>query len=269
MISNNKTNITGHMIVKNEDQWVWFAINSVLSSVDSLFIYDTGSTDKTVKIIKSIKSKKIKFENHRTSTRSAITKLREKQISHTKTKWFWVIDGDEIYPNKTTEEVLKATKKNYKTIAVRRYDLIGDVYHKQAETVGMYNLYGQKGHLVTRLFNTSKLEGLHLKGDYPNEGYFTSDNKSTRHINTKDAYITKNRLYHSMYLKRSSLNESKIFNRGKYRIETGIKIKDSLPEIFYKKRPKFIPDPLRKRSIGYEVLASLITPIKNLKRKIK
>ena len=54
--------ITGHMIVQNEEQWVWYAIHSVLPFVEKLFIYDTGSTDKTVSLISSIKSKKIAFQ---------------------------------------------------------------------------------------------------------------------------------------------------------------------------------------------------------------
>ena len=47
------------MIVKNEDQWVFYAINSVLPYVDELIITDTGSTDHTLELIRSIHSPKI------------------------------------------------------------------------------------------------------------------------------------------------------------------------------------------------------------------
>jgi glycosyltransferase involved in cell wall biosynthesis len=51
--------ITVHMVVKNEDQWIWYSIQSVLQYVDKILITDTGSTDHTVEIIKSIKSPKL------------------------------------------------------------------------------------------------------------------------------------------------------------------------------------------------------------------
>ena len=43
--------VTAHMVVMNEEKWIWFAIKSVVDYMDRLIIYDTGSTDKTVEII--------------------------------------------------------------------------------------------------------------------------------------------------------------------------------------------------------------------------
>lgn len=54
--------VTAHMIVKNEDQFIWYAISSVLPYVDKFIIFDTGSTDKTVEIIRLFKDKKIVFK---------------------------------------------------------------------------------------------------------------------------------------------------------------------------------------------------------------
>jgi len=39
-----KDAITAHMIVKNEEQWVWYALQSILPYVDKVIVYDTGST---------------------------------------------------------------------------------------------------------------------------------------------------------------------------------------------------------------------------------
>ena len=255
------------MVVKNEDQWIWYAIHSVLPYVDTFLLYDTGSTDNTKKIIDSIKSKKIIHEQHYIKSPLDLTKLRQKQVDQTKTDWFWVIDGDEIYPQRLAEEVVDAVEsKKYSIIAARRYDLLGDVYHRQRESVGQYNLYGHKGHLVTRLINIKKIKGLHLAGDYPNEGYFDKDGISTQKTDIKNVYITKYKLHHTMYLKRSSIQDKKMFNRGKYRIETGIKINTPLPSIFYKTPPSLNLKPLKRRGWKYELLASIITPIKNIKR---
>jgi len=262
--------ISAHMIVKNEDQWIWFAIQSVLPYVDEMLITDTGSSDKTESIIKSIESPKIKFSKVICLTPEDVTIERSKQLDATKYPWIWIVDGDEIYPEHTALECVAATKKeNYEGIVVRRYDLLGDIYHRQIETVGSYNLFGHKGHLLVRLINKDKIKGLEYRGDYPIEGFFDGKGQSILEHNPKDWYFTDSYLYHAMYLKRSSLGgKLPMFNRGKYKVESGIGIVGSFPEEFNLPRPKFVPDPLAHRGIGYELIASVVTPIKNLKRKI-
>ena len=93
--------ITVHMVVKNEEQWVWFAVNSVLNFVDRIIIYDTGSTDRTLEILKSIKSSKIEFEEKGSVTPEKLVDLRNEQIKNTKTDWFMLLDGDEVWSEKS------------------------------------------------------------------------------------------------------------------------------------------------------------------------
>ena len=51
--------IWANCLIKNEERWVWYALQSVLPYVDKILVWDTGSTDNTVEIIKTIKSNKI------------------------------------------------------------------------------------------------------------------------------------------------------------------------------------------------------------------
>jgi len=264
-----KTGITGHMIVKNEDAWVWFAIQSVLPYLDKLLIIDTGSSDQTLKCIRSIESDKIVLSQVSISSREDLTLLRNKQIQATKTNWIWIIDGDEIYTEDGAKEVVSATRQNYHGIAARRYDLLGDIYHRQDEGVGEYQLLGQQGHLLVRLINLSNFPGLHVSRPYPLEAYLDRDDQVVHSYTHDKWYITTSHLYHAMYLKRSSLGSNlPMFNRGKYKIETGIKIADKITAVFTLPRPSFVPDPLVRRGLDYELAASIITPIKNLKRKL-
>lgn len=261
--------ITVHMVVKNEDQWVWYAVTSVLPFADRILITDTGSTDRTREIVKSIKSDKIVFREELAESRSDVTAVRDRQIGMTKTPWIWVVDGDEIYTRGGAKEIVKAAESGkYRVIVVRRYDLLGDVYHRQKESVGTYSLYGQKGHLLVRLLHKEQIKGLKVEGDYPLEGYYDGTGKSVLDIPLKDVYITEKYLYHAMYLKRSSQgkNLGSMFNRTKYKIESGIPVDDTLPEVFSVRAPG-LPDPRAKRGISYELLASLITPVKDFKRK--
>lgn len=262
--------ITAHMMVKNEDQWVRYSLLSILPYVDTVLVTDTGSTDHTLEAIKSIASPKIILTETRVNTPEGVTRIREDQLKNTKTDWFWVVDGDEVYPEETAREVVRATQGVFEGIVVRRFDLLGDIYHRQLESVGQYQLFGHRGHLVTRLINQSRIKGLHYRGTYPNEGFLDGDNCSTRERNPKYWYITHNYLYHAMYLKRSSIGSNlAMFNRHKYKIESGISIgSTNIPAVFRDYPPlSWESHPLKKRSLAYESLATLITPLKNFKRK--
>lgn len=272
MINNN---LTAHMIVKNEDIFIWYAVNSVLPYVDKMIIFDTGSTDKTVDIIKSIKSHKICFKQFNIKNAEDITILRQKQLEVTQSDWFWIVDGDEIYPDCLCKEIMNTinSKGNrLEGIAVKRYDLLGDIYHYQSEKVGTYNLFGRKGHLAIRLLNKKNLPGLHIKGIYPYEGYYDSKGIEVIYHAPEKFLITKDRLFHAMYLQRSILgnNLSGTFHRRKYKIELGNKFENErvLPEVFNTVRPSFVPDVTVRRDFLYELIASIITPVKMIKRKI-
>ena len=170
-----KNFITGHMIVKNEQKWIWFAIQSVIDYLDELLIYDTGSTDKTVEIIKSIKSPKIKFSQKGEVDRKRLVELRKLQLKETKSSWFFLIDGDEIWPEKNLQKListLKTLPENKKAVVVRTRNCVGDIYHYQGELAGDYQILGMRGHFNTRAFRNG--QGLTIKGEYPLEFYCDS-----------------------------------------------------------------------------------------------
>lgn len=262
-------NITAHMVVKNEDRWVWYAIQSVLPYIDVFLITDTGSTDHTINLIKSIKSPKIKFTQTKASTPQDITEVRNQQITNTHTEWIWIVDGDELYPDSLCREItsnLDGEKK--KGIVVRRFDLLGDIFHYQSEAVGVYEMYGQKGHFSLRLLRVSQIIGLCYRGDYPYEGFYDDEGVSVLSYAKEHFYFTQEKYFHAGYLQRSTLgaNLKDMFNRNKYKIEKGITIETNAPVVLQKKHP-FNIDPFKKRSRMYEITASLITPIKQAKRR--
>ena len=46
--------ITAHCLVKNEENFVGYAIKSVVDFVDKVIVFDTGSTDKTIETVQSL-----------------------------------------------------------------------------------------------------------------------------------------------------------------------------------------------------------------------
>jgi len=114
-----KTNLTIHCVVKNEEKWIWFALRSILDIADKVLVYDTGSSDRTVDIIKRIKSKKIIFEEKGEVDAKGLTQLRKDQLKRTKTEWFLILDGDEIWPKNTKKELVEkiiSTKVDWRSL---------------------------------------------------------------------------------------------------------------------------------------------------------
>src|SRR3972149_6793917 len=86
--------IVGHTLVKNEQEFIWYAITSVIDHLDGLMVWDNGSTDATIKIIRSIESPKIKF---RDASGLSPERARQKMLEETESDWIFVLDGDEIW----------------------------------------------------------------------------------------------------------------------------------------------------------------------------
>jgi glycosyltransferase involved in cell wall biosynthesis len=99
--------LTVHCLIKNEENFIFYAIKSVVDFVDKIIIFDTGSTDKTVAIVNSLVNQyphKIIFEEKGDCNKSQHTLLRQEMIEKTKTEWFMVLDGDEIWTKRGMEE---------------------------------------------------------------------------------------------------------------------------------------------------------------------
>ncbi len=166
--------ITLHTIVKNEEKFIKAALVSALSSneVKRALVWDTGSTDDTVGRILSINDKRIEFQQKGKVDRKGLVYLRKEQLEMTKTPWFMLLDGDEVWPEKNLRKLISAMKRcNKETIALvnRTRNAIGDVYHYLPESEGHYQIGRWSGHLNIRAIRN--LPGLTIKGVYPSEWY--------------------------------------------------------------------------------------------------
>lgn len=258
--------ITAHMIVKNEEQWVWFAVNSVINFVDKIIIYDTGSTDETVDIIKSIKSYKIEFEEKGSVTPEKLVDLRNEQINKTKTDWFMLLDGDEVWSEKSLSLLLskiQSAPKDKISAVVRSRNCVGDIFHYLPENRGKYNIMGMVGHFNIRAFRKSP--DYCWKGVYPLEAYANANgtvNNQDEKLIFVDTYY-----WHLTHLKRSSVSDS--FKKNKRKLEFGIKSdKKEIPEIFFSQKPEIVPDPFIATSFIEKLLAIILTIVKDIKYKL-
>lgn len=273
-----KDGITVHCLVKNEEKWVWFAINSVLDIADRVLIFDTGSTDKTVEIIKTIKSKKIIFEEKGNVDAKGLVDLRKEQLKRTDTNWFMILDGDEIWPKKTKKELaekLKKAKKEDLAVVIRAWNFVGDVFHYHPESIHYHWPYAPKdyqGWANLRLLRKS-IPGLGIKGEYPLEYYHDSTGTPIQNYGQKHLIFLINRYFHSTYLIRSENRraDKSVLNRlkkGKYELGISFQKSTVYPEVFYKPGPSIVADPFVKRGLISTGISAFQSPIKELKRKL-
>ncbi|MCR4324894.1 MAG: glycosyltransferase [Candidatus Curtissbacteria bacterium] len=270
--------LTIHCVVKNEERWIWYALSSVKDIAKQIIIYDTGSSDKTVEIIRTIKSNKIKFEEKGEVDAAGLTKLRQEQLEKTKTEWFLLLDGDEIWPKVTISElatVIKRSKPHVWAGVIRAWNPVGDVYHYHPESIRYHWPFAPKNYVGwanLRLIRT-KVPGLHVEGDYPLEAYKDKTKTPIQNYGKKHLVFFKNRYFHTTYLIRSSTRQvdKGVLNRAKKgKLEYGLKFSKDFkyPETFYEKRPSTVGDPWEKRSALENTLALAQFPLREARRRV-
>lgn len=272
-----KSNLTVHCVIKNEERWIWFAVKSILDIAGEVLIYDTGSADKTIEIVKTIKSKKIILEKKGEVDATGLTKLREEQLERTKTEWFLILDGDEIWSENTKRELLEKIKEADESkwgMVVRAWNLVGDIYHYHPESIHYHWPYAPrnyKGWANLRMLRKSSIAD--IKGDYPLEAYCDKNNVPIQNYGDEHLVFLKNRYFHTTYLTRSDTRarDRNVLNRlKKSKMEYGISFAPNFkyPEVFYKKRPRIVTSPWTKRSDFDSFISFLQTPVKEARRRI-
>ncbi len=259
--------IWGNCIVKNEDRYIYFAVKSVIEFLDKMLIWDTGSSDNTVEIVKGLINEfpgKIEFKAFGSQKPKGITSLRQQMLEASICDWIFILDGDEVWWENSIRKIISVIEKqgdNLYAIVTPVINLVGDIYHYQEEMAGKYEILGKKGHLNIRAINR-KIPGLHLKGDYPLEAFYDKNDRALQMIDDKLKFIDTPYL-HFTHLPRST-------SHRKFKYELGIPFPKNFkyPEVFYLERPLEVPSPWVRMSSVYKIRASIETPLKKLKRRI-
>lgn len=237
--------IVVHCLVKNEENFIWYALNSILPFVDKILVWDTGSEDKTVEIIKSIKSPKIDFQEKGSVDSNRFTDVRNEMLKATAKKkydWLMILDGDEIWPSNSISTVRRYIEKypNTQAVFVNTFNAVGDIYHKQPQSAGHYRIKNKFGHLGLRFINLKECPSLKVDLPHGQQGYF-SGRTLIQELPRVD-YVNSWYL-HTTHLQRSSLDRSTLKRIQKRKFELGEKIsRDMLPKIIFLKRPSIVPD---------------------------
>ncbi len=261
--------IWANCIVNNEENFVWFAVMSIIDYVDKVIIYDTGSTDSTVNIIKEIKKKypeKIEFKEIGRVIELSYTKMRQKMLDESDGDWIIILDGDEIWFEdsvKTLISEINSNKNDFEGFIVPFYNAVGDIFHYQQESAGKYHLLGRTGHLTIKVIS-KKIPQLHWDLPYPHEGLFNNNGRLIQ-----DACRLK--FINAPFLHASLLERSSSKKIRKEKLEIGLKFPDDFcyPEVFSRPYPEIINSPFKKLSGSDLILANVLTPFKKITRKFR
>ncbi|QLG69517.1 MAG: Glycosyl transferase family 2 [Candidatus Woesebacteria bacterium] len=266
-----------HTLVKNEERWLWFAVNSVAPYVDRILLWDTGSTDRSIEIEKELVKKyrdKISFRQVGEVDSQKFTEVRQEMLDASNCDWVMILDGDEVWWEdgiKRAIDVINKRGDDLESLVHRYYNLVGDIYHYQEEEAGRYSIDGVTGHLTIRFFNR-KIPGLHFSNPHGRQGIYDGDGVLIQKRDNKKRLHLDDYYLHFTHLVRSStvFKDKEVIKRNiKYKYELGIPFPRGFkyPEVFYQKRPDFVFDPWQKRSGYYVLRAFFETFPKKLKRR--
>lgn len=267
--------IWAHTLFKNEANWLWYSVCSVVNHVDKILLWDTGSTDGSWEIARLIQKKypdKVELKQYGEVSVNDFPLVRQKMLERTKADWILIVDGDEVWWEDSISKlvgIIKNDKNGLEMIVNKNINPVGDIFHILPQTEGKYLIDENKGFLNIRAMSL-KINGLHAKGEHGVQGYYDQDEKL---IQLRD----KNKRLHCDYgymhltnLKRSknSFLEKKVPKRAnKYKYEIGKSLATDFyfPESFFKEKPKMVSSPWKVRSNRYLISAFFQRPLKIIK----
>ncbi len=142
------------MITKNEEEFLERCINSVKSIVDEIILVDTGSTDKTKEIAKSLGAKVFDYE-----WEDDFSKARNKSLEHATSDWILILDADEVMDKKDLDKLKSLTQEEHN---IDGYSFITKNFSNNFRITGWRSckstngFYGWHASKKTRLFKNKK-----------------------------------------------------------------------------------------------------------------
>ncbi len=270
--------IWARTLVKNEERYLWYAVSSIVDFVDKVLLWDTGSTDNTVKIIKNLQESypgKILFKEVGEVDPDGFTRVSQEMLEETKSDWFIIVDGDEVWWEEGIKQMVEDIHKNgdrLESYVVKMRYPVGDIYHYQEEKAGNYEIDGKRGHFNIRAIN-QKIPGLHFEKPHGMIGIIDKDGVLIQNREPKLRKHLDIEYMHFSYLPRSGARVGDLAvpkRKMKYKHEIGNPFpKDYYyPEVFFRPRPKIVPSVWNKMEGGFMTRALLETPLRWGKRRL-
>jgi len=266
-------------MVKNEARFVWYSVMSVIDYVDRYLLWDTGSTDGTLEIlkhIKKIKGDKVDFRQIDQSDISDFTRARREMLTATTTDWFLMVDADEVWWDESIQKVVEVMKgkksKNIESIVVPTVNLVGDMFHFQEDAAGAYHLAGRVGHLNLRGINRN-IPGLSSNKPHGTWGWTDGNGHMIQDRDQKKIMYIDASYLHATFLERSGFGSGDRVTpkrAKKLKHEIGIEFPRDYyyPEVFFRSRPRSVHSPWETMDRSFILRSYIETPLRKVKRRL-
>lgn len=265
--------IVSQTLIKNEQKWVWFALRSMIDWVDEAMVWDTGSEDQTVEIVKSVEGPKIRFKSVSVTDASQHTQRRQEMLDATAADWFIIVDGDEIWWRDSISQLIDSIHSNPNAAAIISpfYNAVGDIWHFQNPREISYKIHDFVGGYTLRAINRN-IPGLHVTNPHGKQEYRTTDSVALQNLPQSELVFVDAPFLHLTHLHRSNSPADKVTLKRsfKYRYDLGFEFlpKNYPPEVFYFPRPSIVSDPFVKRSQTYELVSVAASAARWVKRSV-
>jgi glycosyltransferase involved in cell wall biosynthesis len=269
--------IWAQTLVKNEARWLWYSVTSVIDHVEKILLWDTGSTDGTIKIIEELRKKypgKVDFRQYDKVTSETFTKVRQEMLDATKSDWFIVLDGDEIWYEDSIKKVIETINKEgegFESIIVPTINLVGDIFHYQEDSAGRYKFGARVGHFNLRGVNRN-ISGLHSQGVHGVWGWADGEGKMIQERDPAKIRNVDAPYLHATHLQRagSGKDPDVIKRKMKLKYEIGNSFPKDFyyPEVFFRPRPATVESPWKVMNSKFKLVSYLETPLRKIKRKV-
>lgn len=269
--------VWAHTLVKNEALWLWYSVSSVIDHVDKVLLWDTGSTDGTLDIISELKRiypDKILFKRREVNTAEEFTEARQEMLDVTKSEWFLMLDGDEIWWEasiKKVVETINAEGGSLESIVVPTVNLVGDVFHYQGSGSGRYRFGEKVGHYNLRAVDRN-IPGLRSQGKHGVWGWADGDGKMIQERSPEGVGFVGVPYLHATFLQRSTGGKGAevVKREKKLKHEIGVRFSRDFyyPEVFFRPKPEIVISPWNRMAPRFKFRAFFETPLRKIKRKL-
>jgi hypothetical protein len=214
--------------------------------------------------------RKIELKERKVNSAEDFTKVRQEMLDETKSDWFLVLDGDEIWYEYSIKRVLETIEndgKEIESVVVPTINLVGDIFHFQEASAGRYKFGDRVGHYNLRAVKRI-IPGLHSQGIHGVWGWADENGKMIQARNTYKFINTP--YFHMTNLRRSTSDKDVVKRAKKYKYELGesFPLDYYYPEVFFKSKPEIIPSPWKVVNASYKFRAFFETPLRKIKRKV-
>lgn len=261
-----------HSLVKNEERFIWYSVMSVIEHVDKILLWDTGSADNTLEIVKKLQEKypnKIAFKEVKNVNPKQFSEIRQKMLDESDSDWIMVLDGDEIWPEDSIKCLVDTINGDkFDVIVVPFVNFVGDIFHYQEKLAGRYSIDGKIGNYSIKAFKKN-IKGLQVNNDYGSEGYVDLNGEFLQKSSlVKRGFIT-NPFFHATHLKRSVKDNVTMGRSGKIKHEIGIPFPGDYyyPEVFFGSKPVIVESPWVQMPVPFKVVSFFMTPLRKIKRR--